>query len=66
MPLVYSIPLSERVNLAILEMKENGELEELVDKWWNEGACAGDDDDGDEDDGADEVRQMSLKPRQSN
>jgi hypothetical protein len=46
-------PWSERVNLAILEMKENGEMEELVDKWWNDGACAGDDDD-DDDDGTDE------------
>lgn len=35
-------------------MKENGEMEELVDKWWNDGACAGDDDD-DDDDGTDEV-----------
>lgn len=45
---------SERVNLAILEMKENGEMEELVDKWWNDGACSGDDDD-DDDDVTDEV-----------
>lgn len=34
-------------------MKENGEMEELIDKWWNEGACAGDDDDDDDEDGDD-------------
>jgi len=46
-------PWSDRVNLAVLEMKENGELEELIEKWWNEGACSGDDDEGDDDDGGD-------------
>jgi len=51
---VKDSPWSERVNLAILEMKENGEMEELVDKWWNEGACGGDDDDDDDDGDADE------------
>ncbi|CAL8086493.1 unnamed protein product [Orchesella dallaii] len=46
-------PWSDRVNLAVLEMKENGELEELIEKWWNEGACSGDDDEGDDDDDGD-------------
>lgn len=45
-------------------MKENGELEELVDKWWNEGACAGDDDDEDDDDGV--TDEVSYKKRKSN
>jgi hypothetical protein len=48
---------SDHVNLAILKMKENGELEELIDKWWNEGQCSGDEDDDDDDSGdVDEVK----------
>lgn len=43
-------PFSDHVNLAILKMKENGELEELIGKYWNEGQC-GDDNDDDDDDG---------------
>jgi len=45
-------PYSDHVNLAILKLKEDGELEELIEKWWNDGACAGDDDE-EEDDGGD-------------
>jgi hypothetical protein len=56
-------PWSDRVNLAILEMKDNGEMEELVNKWWNDGACAGDDDDEDDDGGdadEDDFDQLNL------
>ncbi|ODN05813.1 Glutamate receptor 1 [Orchesella cincta] len=55
-------PQSDRVNLAVLELKENGELEELIEKWWNDGACAGDDD-GDDDGGSadeDDFDQLNL------
>lgn len=34
-------------------MKENGEMEELIEKWWNDGACAADDDEDDDDDDGD-------------
>lgn len=44
-------PYTDHVNLAILKLKENGELEELIEKWWNDGACAGEEDEDDDDGG---------------
>jgi len=56
-------PFSAHVNLAILQLKENGELEELVEKYWNDNTCGDDDEDGDDDGGdvdEDDFDQLNL------